>query len=81
MFKVNGFDERMQYGGEDRELGERLFNSGIKAKQVRYSAICLHLDHSRDYVNDGMIKKNLVIRTHTKKHNIKQTQFGIKNVF
>jgi glycosyltransferase involved in cell wall biosynthesis len=76
MFKVNGFDERMQYGGEDRELGERLFNSGIKAKQIRYSAICLHLDHSRGYVNDEMIKKNLVIRAKTKKEHLKWTQLG-----
>lgn len=25
ILSVNGFDERMQYGGQDRELGERLF--------------------------------------------------------
>ena len=30
ILEVNGFDERMQYGGEDRELGERLMNFGIK---------------------------------------------------
>ena len=30
ILSVNGFDERMQYGGQDRELGERLFNYGIK---------------------------------------------------
>ena len=40
---VNGFDERMEYGGEDRELGERLINYGVAFKQIRYSAICLHL--------------------------------------
>ena len=38
ILNANGYDERMQYGGEDRELGERLFNMGIKAKQIRYSA-------------------------------------------
>ena len=48
---VNGFDERMQYGGEDREMGERMFNMGIRAKQIRYSAIVLHLDHRRPHVN------------------------------
>ncbi len=30
ILKVNGFDERMKYGGQDRELGERLENAGIK---------------------------------------------------
>jgi len=34
ILEVNGFDERMGYGGQDRELGERLFNSGIKSKQL-----------------------------------------------
>ena len=40
---VNGFDERMQYGAEDREVGERMINNGIKFLQIRYSAICVHL--------------------------------------
>ena len=63
---VNGFDERMQYGGEDRELGERMFNNGIKSKQIRYSAICLHLDHARGYVKPEMIQTNRAIRNNTK---------------
>lgn len=44
---VNGFNHDMQYGGLDRELGERLFNNGLLSKQIRYSAICVHLDHAR----------------------------------
>ncbi|NRA92057.1 MAG: glycosyltransferase family 2 protein [Psychroserpens sp.] len=78
ILKVNGFDERMQYGGEDREMGERLFNSGLKAKQIRYSAICLHLDHARCYVKPEMIEKNLAIRAETKAKRIKRTDFGIE---
>ncbi len=74
---ANGFDERMQYGGEDRELGERLFNAGIKAKQIRYSAICLHLDHARGYVQPEMIEKNLKIRATTKSEKRTTTAFGI----
>lgn len=77
IIKANGYDERMQYGGEDRELGERLFNSGIKAKQIRYSAICLHLDHERGYVIPEMIEKNKKIRAKTKKEKITRTPFGI----
>ncbi|MEW4925171.1 glycosyltransferase family 2 protein [Algibacter sp. 2305UL17-15] len=74
---VNGYDERMQYGGEDREMGERLFNAGIEAKQIRYSAICLHLDHKRGYVTPEMIEKNKKIREVTKKDNVKRTPYGI----
>lgn len=75
---VNGFDERMQYGGQDRELGERLFNCGIKSKQIRYSAVCLHLDHPRGYKTQDSINKNLAIRATTKNENAKWTDFGIK---
>ncbi|MDY8134003.1 glycosyltransferase family 2 protein [Aquimarina sp. 2201CG5-10] len=74
---VNGFDERMQYGGEDREIGERLFNMGIKAKQIRYSAICLHLYHERGYVKPEMIEKNNAIRKITQKNKVIRTPFGI----
>ena len=76
--KVNGFDERMQYGGEDREFGERLYNLGIKSKQIRYSAICLHLDHARGYVSEEMIQKNSKIRQTTRKEKIVSTPYGLK---
>lgn len=76
-FKVNGFDERMQYGGEDCEFGDRLRNSGIKAKQIRYSAICIHLDHARGYVNDEMLKKNKAIRDATTQNKLTKTEFGL----
>ncbi len=78
ILKVNGFDERMQYGGEDREMGERLFNIGLKAKQLRYSAICVHLDHERGYVKPEMIQKNKTIRKETKENKSVYTQYGIK---
>ncbi|MGO4910829.1 glycosyltransferase family 2 protein [Leeuwenhoekiella sp. W20_SRS_FM14] len=74
---VNGFDERMQYGGQDRELGERLVNHGVKGKQIRYSAICLHLDHPRGYKNKESINKNKAIRKETKKKKIRSTPHGI----
>lgn len=76
-FAVNGYDERMQYGGEDCEFGDRLRNSGIKAKQIRYSAICIHLDHARGYVNDEMLKKNKAIRDNTTKNKATKTEFGL----
>ncbi|WP_026376525.1 glycosyltransferase family 2 protein [Aestuariibacter salexigens] len=78
IFAANGFDERMQYGGEDRELGERMFNAGIKSKQIRYSAICVHLDHARGYVTQEMRDKNRAIRDYTKKHRVTRTLHGIE---
>ena len=74
---VNGFDERMQYGGQDRELGERLLNFGIKSKQLRYSAIVIHLDHPRSYANEKSWKINNEIRKYTRKNKIVNSPFGL----
>lgn len=74
---ANGFDERMQYGGQDRELGERLINAGIKPIQLRYSAICVHLDHPRGYKNQASIDKNRKIRQHTRSSGKTRTEYGI----
>lgn len=75
---VNGFNEEMQYGGQDRELGERLINKGLKSTQIRYSAICLHLDHKRGYKTEESIQKNLQIRKATRSQKKTWTEFGIK---
>lgn len=77
---ANGFDQRMQYGGEDRELGERLFNAGIKAKQLRYTAICVHLDHPRGYVKPEMLTKNAAIRKETKTQKLTRTPYGLESI-
>jgi|SRR5690625_568335 len=75
---VNGFDERMQYGGQDREFGERLVNFGVQPVQIRYSAICLHLDHPRGYAKRESIEKNKKIRQKTRREKIIRTPFGIE---
>ena len=77
IFEANGFDERMQYGGQDRELGERLTNLGIKSKQLRYSAIVIHLDHPRGYANKESWELNHAIRRNTRQNRVKTTDFGI----
>lgn len=78
LIAINGYDERMQYGGPDRELGERLINYGIKTKQIRHKAICLHLDHARGYKTQESLDRNLAIRAKVKKNHLKWTEYGIK---
>ncbi len=73
----NGFNEEMQYGGLDRELGERLYNLGVKGKQVRYSISCLHLDHPRAYDNPQTWAKNYAIRDEVKRLGLYWTPNGI----
>ncbi|WP_168566752.1 glycosyltransferase family 2 protein [Crateriforma spongiae] len=77
LIAANGFDTRMQYGGEDRELGERLVNAGMKGIQIRYTAICLHLDHDRGYVTKEMWANNDRIRQQTKVSGRTRTPWGI----
>ncbi len=79
IFAVNGFNEEMLYGGQDREFGERLQNFGIKSKQIRYSAICVHLEHGRPYKTKESIRKNREIRNYVKKNKIIETPNGINN--
>ena len=62
LIAVNGFNEDMQYGGADRELGERLANYGVTGRQIRHQAIVLHLDHPRGYKTPATLEKNRAIR-------------------
>ena len=70
LIAINGFNEEMHYGGLDREVGERLNNHGILSKQIRYSAICLHLDHNRNYDNLETWERNNAIRSFNKRNNV-----------
>lgn len=77
LLKVNGFDQRMGYGGEDRELGERLENAGIRGKRIRFRAIVLHLDHPRGYVREDVIARNNAIRAETRASRRTWTGYGL----
>ena len=80
LMAVNGFNNEMKYGGEDRELGERLFNLGVKSKQIRYSAVCVHLEHARGYVSEEVWEKNNQIRANTQKNKLVVTPTGINEL-
>ncbi|UMY65465.1 MULTISPECIES: glycosyltransferase family 2 protein [unclassified Flavobacterium] len=77
MIAINGYDERMKYGGPDREFGERLENNGIRGLQIRHKAICLHLDHARGYKTPEGLAANLAIRKEVKERKLNWTPFGI----
>lgn len=78
ILEANGFDERMKYGGEDREFGERLMNAGVKSRQIRYNAICMHLDHARGYVTKEDWDRNKQIRKETQTNKTTRTLYGIE---
>ena len=58
LLAVNGFDETMKYGGEDKELGVRLTNKGVRGQHLRYVASVVHLDHPRGYVDRALMAAN-----------------------
>ncbi len=76
--RVNGFDERMGYGGEDREFGERLINAGIRPVQIRFRAPCVHLYHTRGYVDPARLAQNTAIRVETRRLRATATEYGIR---
>jgi glycosyltransferase involved in cell wall biosynthesis len=78
LIAVNGFDERMEWGGEDRELGERLVNLGVKPRQIRHRAVCVHLDHDRGYVRAEALALNRRIRAETRRLQATWTAHGIR---
>lgn len=55
---VNGFDMRMGYGGQDRAVGYRLENAGVRGRQIRHRAICMHLHHERPYKDAEGMRRN-----------------------
>ena len=58
LLEVNGFEGEMGYGGLDRALGYRLENRGVRGRQIRHRAICLHLHHDRPYKDPEVVQRN-----------------------
>ena len=78
ILRINGFDQRMRYGGLDRELGERLENANVRGAQIRHRAVCVHLHHERPYLDGAALLRNRMIRQETADRNRDWTPFGIK---
>lgn len=76
--RVNGFDERMAYGGCDREFGERLNNVGVRGQQCRYTLCCLHLEHGRPYVRRDLYRQNDAIREAVRTRKLGWTDYGLE---
>ncbi|TWU60291.1 putative glycosyl transferase [Rubripirellula tenax] len=76
---AGGYDERMRYGGQDRELGERLENAGVRGKHVRFQTVVLHLDHGRGYANEEDLNRNLSIRRETVSTGRQRTSHGLSS--
>ncbi|MEE2826469.1 MAG: glycosyltransferase [Planctomycetota bacterium] len=59
LLDVNGFDEDFPgYGSEDRDMGVRLKNHGVKSRYLKYSLMQLHLDHPKSHFDPEISRRN-----------------------
>lgn len=77
LIAVNGFDMEMGYGGLDRALGERLMNAGIRGRQIRHRAPCLHLYHERPYDSRVSWERNYEVRDRIRANRETRAKVGI----
>ncbi len=72
--KINGFNEEfITWGREDSEFAERLFNIGVKRRNLKFRGIQYHLYHSKG----AALPKNDLILDNTIKHQLKWCDKGI----
>lgn len=74
---VNGFNELIQYGGQDVEFGSRLNHSGVRGRHLRFSTIPLHLHHGHGYVTPGMRERSAIQRAQTLEQRTVRTAVGL----
>ncbi len=77
VFEANGFEAEMGYGGQDRAFGERLENLGLRGKQIRHRAVCLHLAHDRPYRTRESIEHNDRIRERIRRRGEVRAEEGL----
>jgi glycosyltransferase involved in cell wall biosynthesis len=77
---VNGFEGEMGYGGLDRALGYRLTNLGVRGKQIRHRAICMHLHHERPYKRPEVVRRNRRILADIRRNREIRARMGIEQL-
>ena len=74
---MNGFDERIKYGGVDKEFGVRLANAGVKGRHLRYTAPLVHLDHPRGYRDEEKVRRHKDMIARVREEDLTWTDHGI----
>jgi glycosyltransferase involved in cell wall biosynthesis len=77
IFRVNGYDLEMAYGGLDRAVGECLENLGVRGKQVRHRAPVLHLWHERPYADPQKWRRNRELRREIRRRGLTRAARGL----
>lgn len=77
LVEANGFDLRLRYGSEDRELGARLENAGLRGRQIRHRAVLLHLEHDRPWRDDAVVERQRAYRREVARSGATRTDRGL----
>ena len=78
LLSINGFDLDMGWGGLDRAAGERLENAGVRGKQIRHRAVCVHLHHGRPYKDPATMRANRAIRDRIRRQRETRAPNGLR---
>lgn len=78
ILRVNGYDETIKYGGQDKELGIRLENAGVRGRHLRYTAPLVHLDHPRAYADPEKMRRHKAMIRQARRSGISWTAAGIE---
>lgn len=75
--KINGYNEEfVGWGGEDSEMIQRMHNTEIKGKRLKFAGIVYHIYHKEQPKNN--LKNNRELEHLTGKNKIVYTEKGIK---
>ena len=77
---VNGFDNSFSYGYEDAEFGDRLELNGVEGRNIRWTAIAMHLDHGRPYVGPVTKVENYQRQMDSRARNNPVTPSGLRQI-
>lgn len=58
LIAVNGYDAATRWGGEDRALGERLENHGLRGRHIGFQAPVFHLDHGQPHAEARVLERS-----------------------
>ena len=81
LFMVNGFDESFPgYGSEDRDIGIRMRNAGIKSRYQKFSFCQLHLSHPRKYFDPAVNDRNRKVFRERRRDGTTAVAHGLKEM-
>jgi len=76
IIKINGYNEAfVGWGGDDSELANRLHNSGVAGRRLKYAGIIYHIYHPEE--SKSNLAKNIAIQSESREKKLSYATDGI----